>query len=130
MSRTSWNVYTQVSGSTYSADGTIYRPNNNVEITKTSTQQKIQLANGDNAFVNPETKSLKNAITFEWLELSDSDFNNLRAKIIAYMDAGTKIKITDHNSVDYIGRFINCTQVWISGVDDTEDLSATFEQTE
>jgi len=130
MSRLTWNIFTEGSGDLWDADGTIYRPNENLEIDITSTQVKKRLADGSNAFVNPETKSIKEPIEFIWLELTGTDYNNLRAKIKAYVDAGTKVKITDHNSVDYIGRFLNIKRVWISGVEDTEDLQSIFERTE
>lgn len=129
MARLTWSIAIQQSGDNYTSDGTIYRPNDNLEIPKISTQQKRLGADGDKMFVNPSTKSNYDTMTFIWLELTSSDFNNLRAKIIGYMDNGDKVQITDHNSVTYEGYFISCKQVWISGVEDTEDLEVIFERT-
>lgn len=129
MARLSWNVFVQDSGDEYTADGTIYRPNETLEIPKISTEVKTKLATGDNAFITPSTKSVYQPISFMWLELSDSDFNNLRAKLVAYMDASTTIKITDHNAVDYIGRFTSIESNWIVGKETDEyDVEVIFER--
>jgi len=128
--RQSWSIYIEASGDQWDADGTIYRPNDDLDINVISTQTKTKLADGSNAFVNPETKSVKEPIRLLWLELTDSDYNNLRAKIQAYIDAGTKVKIVDHNSDEYIGRFLNVRRIWLVGIEDTEDLEAVFERME
>ncbi len=126
--RSNWNIFTQ-SGVNWIADGTIYRPNSDLSLDLISTQSRIKLSNGSNAFITPETKYTKEILTFQWYEILNSD--SFKAKIENYVINQTYLKITDHLSNDYIGRFISVKRVWITGVaPDVFDLEAIFEQME
>lgn len=128
MARGSWSIYTLNSdGSTWDADGTIYVPNDDLTTEIISTQQKISLANGSNAFVTPSTKKLKQPITFFWADTTSA----FRTQIENYMNNGDTIKIVTDTSENFIGRFISMQRVWLSGIDpDSFDVSVVLEQTE
>jgi len=128
VSRNSWTIEDKTSGS-WVADGTIYRPNEDTSLSLVSTQTKINLANGSQAFVTPSTKYNLQPVVFRWLNIPDTDaFVN---KIKNYVINQTYVRITDHNSDTYIGRFINLERLWLSGQDpDTYDLEAEFERME
>jgi len=126
MSRTSWNIYIKNSANSYDADGTIYRPNEDLEEALSSTHQKIRLADGTNAFVVPETSSSKEPLTFVWRGIVTGD--NLISKIEGYIDNDEELKITTHLSVDYIGRFLNIRKTHAVGQSDIWDVEAIFDR--
>jgi len=123
MSRSSWNIYELESGDTWALTDTIYRPNENTTMPILSTQQKVQLADGSYGFMSPETKYVREPIEFIWTYVDDT----FKTKIENYVKNATYIKIVDHNSAEYIGRFISVQRIWLTGVDDTYDFSAVFE---
>lgn len=128
MARGTWNIEYK-SGASYVSDGTIYRPNETLQLNLTSTATKIRLANGSSAFIVPETKSNKEAIQLVWMELDYSD--GLITKINGYITSGNYVRITTHQSEQLIGRFINSSRVWISGLNPEKmDFQAILERIE
>lgn len=121
-----WNVFVlNVDGITWDADGTVPRPNADLAEEITSTQQQNILANGDTAYIAPETKSMKQPLEIVWL-YQDITFKN---KIKAYIENYDYLKIVTHVAgEEYIGRFANFRPVRLIGVEpDTYDISVTFE---
>ncbi len=66
-----------------------------------STQSRVQLANGSNAFVAPSTKYIDGQIGLTWYY----DDGTIKAQVEGYITARSDLKITDHNNVVYYGRF-------------------------
>lgn len=125
----SWNIEVWESGNTFTADGTIPRPNQNLETKVSSTTQKIKLADGSNGFVQLETKYVKESFNMFFANTT-SEFRN---KILTYMSNGDKVRITTHTPTEekFIGRFTDFARVWFVGTaDDEYDISVSFEQTE
>lgn len=127
MARQLWNIFTW-NGSSWDADGTVYRTNRDLELSRTSNQTKMKLADGTEGRVTPETKFVRDSTTFTWLALDFSD--GLKTKVQGYITNHTKIKITTQKSEDIIGYFLYIRRVWLSGVEDTEDLEAGFDRSE
>ncbi len=127
MARQNWNVSTW-DGSAWNADGTIYRTNSDLELGRTSNQVKVRLADGTEGRITPNTKFVRDPTNFTWLEIDFSD--GLKTKIQGYITNHTKIKIVTQKSEEIIGYFLNIRRVWISGVEDTEDLEASFDRSE
>ena len=65
MARSTWTTQKK-SGGSWGADGTIYRPNDDLSITKSSTQRALQLVDGSNAFLGPSTKYLDGTLSLVW----------------------------------------------------------------
>ena len=125
MSRNTWDIYTSTNnGSSWDADETIYRPNESLTLGLTSTLQAVNLANGDVGFLTPETKYNRDYLTLRWLALDEGD--TLISKIENYVINQNYCKFVDHNTNEYIGKFSASRRVWLSGVDDSYDLEATF----
>lgn len=126
MNRNTWDIYTQTGsgGSWELTDAVFYRPNENMEQVVTSTIATTQLANGANAFVSSEVKYNYDPITMSFLALEYDD--EFRALLADYVKNGTYLKIVDQENNEMIGMFSNVSQVWLSGMDNTVDLSATF----
>lgn len=127
MSRGTWDIYYH-NGVTWTQDGTIYRPNKDASLQTLSNATKIKLADGSNSFFIPETKYEKAPITFGWIFVTST----LVDKIVGYITNDNEIKITDHNAVEYIGKFISATPNWLVGEvdddgEDLYDLDAIFE---
>ena len=121
MARTYWNVYIY-SGGSWVADGQIPTPNDTLTLGLSSTLKKINLADGDQAFITPETKYNKNDITFIWF----SDDGTVKSKIENYVKNNTKVKIIDSQNNEHIGRFTNIRSRWIVGIETTYDIEADF----
>ena len=119
-----WNIYLWESGSTYTSDGTIPRPNQNLETSLVSNLQIIKLADGSEAFMYPETKYLKGTLTMFFADTTSV----FRTQIEGYITNGDKVKITTHTAEDIIGRFIDYKRVWFTGIDDAYDVMVTFKQ--
>jgi len=127
MARNTWSMSTSTNnGSTWTSDGTIYRPNEALTLSLAGTQQTLNLADGSLAYLIPETKYHKGDVTFRWLSIAYSD--GLRTKIENYVINQNYCKITDHNSNTLIGRFMSVRQVWLTGLEDTYDIEANFLQ--
>ena len=123
MARTTWATYIKTAGS-WVLEGTgIYRPNDNMPIPKMSTQIEIPLTNGDLAFMTPSTKYLDGPMTFTWLW----DDGTTKTKVEAYINNQNDVKIIDHDTNEYIGRFLAVESVQYVGQDpDRYDIKATF----
>lgn len=126
MSRSSWSIYVMESDGSYTSDGTIYRPNEDLDVGLISNHTKVKLADGTNAFVTLETEYEKEQLTFMWHEITTAD--GLIAQLEGYINSGDVVKITNHLSTDYIGRFVNITKTHLIGQTDTWDVSAMFDQ--
>jgi len=127
MARTYWNIYTyDSSNDTWIADGQIPAPNNTLTLGLSSTLQKIDLADGDEAIISPEVKYKKSNITFTWVSSGENDLSSLITKIENYIQNHTKIKIVDSQSTEHIGYFTNIRKNWIVGVSTTFDVEADF----
>jgi hypothetical protein len=127
MARNVWNIYKDIAD-VWTADGTIYRPNENLELTLNATQARIDLADGSRSYMTPETKYNKESLLFRWLEIENTD--TFWSKIETYVQTQDYLKIIDHLSNEYIGRFISIRRIWLSGVIDTYDFEAVFERME
>lgn len=125
MPRGTWSI-DKWNGSSWVSDGTIYRPNQNLDIPVLSTQRKYQLADGTNTFVLPENVYTKEPLTFFWLEIAYTD--SFKSKIDNYIVNGDYLRITNHLSETYTGRFIYIKPVWLIGTTDTYDYEASFER--
>ena len=123
MSRNYWTVQSIDSGDVWSNYATIPRPNENFAIGVTSTLIQNQLSNGSLGFVLPETKYMNDQLQFIWY--SDTG-GTIKSQIEGYVQAGTRFKIIDHLSSEYIGRFTQVTPVWITGIADEFDITAIF----
>jgi len=122
MSRSYWNLYSKATGS-WVADGTIARPNEDLELPRHSTQIDFKLADGSEAAITPSTKYLRESLTLTWYY----DDGTVKDKIEGYINNQTSVKIVDHNSVEYVGRFTYCKPTWLVGTDgDYYDVEATF----
>lgn len=125
MGRHYWNVQKKVGG-VWTADGQIARPNDNTRIPTVSTQTKVQLADGDNAFVTPNTKYRRDPIN--WIWYADKD-GTIKTKIEGYIENRNDVKITDDLGNDFIGRFISIEPVRRVGTaDEKYDIVAVFER--
>lgn len=106
--------------------GTISRPNESINAGELqSTQERIFLADGSDAYVTPETKYIPQAITFIWYS-KDQDFKD---QISTYITDDTYLKIQTHiEDISFIGQFINIQPIWVVGQNpDIWDINATFE---
>lgn len=123
MARTYWNVYIKNSGGSWVLDTTIPRPNDALNFSMMSTQERIKLIDGSNAFYTPTTKYNDEDVSFIWYEDEDG---SIKDQIEEYISDNEYLKIVDHNSANYIGKFTSLRSVWLSGVTDRYDLDATF----
>ena len=124
---TYWTVYIYGSAGDWEASTAIRRPNDNLTVELESTQQKVQLADGSFTYINPETKSMKQPLTFLWL----FDDGTLKTQLETYVNNSDYLKIVTHSGETFIGRFLNVSRVWLTGIGtDTYDITATFEQME
>jgi hypothetical protein len=122
-----WDIYLRESGTTYTYDGTIPRPNANMETRRSSTMTKVRLADGANAFMTPEHRYGKEAFEMIFIKAT----TDLRTRIETYMVNGDKVKIITHTGEEFIGKFVDYKRVWFTGIEPDEyDLSVSFEQTE
>lgn len=123
-----WNIYKwNTSTLLWDADGTIPRPQENLDDEISSTQQKYTLADGSNAFMTPETKYIKEPLNFKWF-LQDLVF---KEKIETYFSNNDYLKIETHQAtITYIGRFIHFKPTWLIGQTDTWEVEAQFERME
>jgi len=122
MSRSNWVVQI-LSGTSWIDDGTLYRPNKNITNKVTSTQQAIELVDGDEAFITPSTKYRTNQVEFAWLQI-DATFLN---KIKTYIQNGSGLKIIDHLGTSHIGKFTSLEYIDEVGQDlNLYDISCNF----
>lgn len=126
MARTEWLIYKMIHDAVpdWKPDGAIYRPNDIFVRTKVSNQSKTQRADGQNTYTIPTTKYIDENITFTWYY----DDGTMKDKIETYIEDHQEVKIVDHNSVEYIGRFISISPMWLVGEDENRyDIQAGFE---
>jgi len=124
MARTNWSVYTRESGETWVVDGTIPAPNEDLSLPIISTQIKSKTADGDNLFITPSTKYVKEQMEFIWL----GDDGTIKDTVSLYIQNGTHLKITDSNGNSYIGKFISIEPIWLVGISPDEyTVRAVFE---
>lgn len=126
MARGTWTIYSKETGS-WVLDGTIYRPNEDVVLSINTTMTVVSLVDGDEAYILPTTKYIKQPINFKWDFVSVSFFNQLQT----YIENATPLKIVDHNGINYVGRFMSFDPNWLSGEVgddglDVYDISASF----
>jgi len=126
MSRNTWNIYIQESGGSWTADGTIYVPNDVLEDETLSTHRKVVLADGSTSFVNLETKITKSDITFSWYNLDNTD--SLISKLETYLADNSTIKIVNHLNEAYIGKIRNLRKTHPIGIEGVIDLEMTLER--
>jgi len=119
-----WITELENSSGVWILDTSLPRPNEDLETLYISTQQKIKLANGSNAFVTPEIKRVKEPITMTWINSTSV----LRSQIETYMLNGDKLRITTHTGETFIGKFISMKRVWFAGMSDTYDIQIVFER--
>ena len=98
MSRGTWTTQIKVA-TVWTADGTIYRPNDNLAFPVVSSQNKTILADGAFAYITPSTKYRNEPIVFTWY----FDDGTTKDKVEGYINAQNDVKIIDHNAVEYIG---------------------------
>lgn len=121
-SRTTWNIQVK-SGGSWGGVSTIYRPNDTLTTSKMSTQTRIKLADGDDAFIAPSTKHIDNPIGLIWYY----DDGTIKTQVEGYIDNRNDLKITDHNSVVYYGRFISISVSEAVGYNPSRyDIQAEF----
>ena len=126
--RGTWNIEKK-SGASYVSDCTVYRPNSQFQLNLMSTANKIRLADGSQAFILPETKSVKESLTLEWLDLDFTD--SLITKLQGYINNGDYVRITTHQSDTLIGRFISLSRVWLTeAVADKLDIQCVLDRIE
>lgn len=128
MARNTWDVEVRQSGTTFVSDGTIYRPNDILNVDLNTTANIIVLADGSRAFVTPENKFLRQTIRFIWLEIPNSD--SLRTQVENYVINQDYLRITTHLSEQLTGRFTFVRRIWLRGVDDTYDIEAGYDRVE
>ena len=122
-----WNIEYENSGGTWTLDTAINRPNADLELQRLSTEVEVKLANGDLAWVSPETKSNKTPITMFFAKTS----SGFRTQIENYIINRDKLHITTHTGETFIGRFIDMKRVWFTGVEPDEfDMQVIFRRTE
>lgn len=119
-----WTLFVQESGGDWPSGGTstVPRPNEDLDVGKTTTQQAIQLADGSVGYFTPETKSIKSDLTFVWVMKNETFFDEING----YIDNHDYIKITTHTGKDYIGRFGNVMGKWLVGEEDEFLMTVTF----
>jgi len=130
MSRTNdWTVDILTSGNVWTADGNIYRPNEDVDVGLSSTETITRLADGTKSSTLPEIKYNTDDVQFTWLDLDTtiSAEDTFITKIKNYVINGDYLRITSHDSETYIGRFTGAKRVWLSGLGaDHYDLQGTL----
>jgi hypothetical protein len=121
--RGTWNVSRKIDGTWTPQSTGIYRPNNDFAEEQISNQVKVILADGSYAYIVPETKSNPTSLKMSWTYLPKT----YKDQIDGYVTNLYDLKITDHNSTVYYGRFINSKSNRLVGTADMYDVSAEFE---
>ena len=117
-----WNLYVYESGGWVLDVALIPRPNEDLDITKLSTQQSIELADGSMGYITPENKSNRSDLMMSWV-MKDETF---RERVEEYIDNHDYIKIETHISgLEFIGRFKSVTAKWLVGEEPDEFTVST-----
>lgn len=117
-----WAVQIKNSANVYVSDGNINRPNEDLETERISTSTKVRLADGSDAFMTPEIKELRQPFNMFFANTTAA----LRTKIQNYISNSDDVKIVDHNSGTFIGKFTSMKRVWFIGISDTYDIMVQF----
>jgi len=123
MARGTWVIARKIAGVWTDEGQTIYRPNANMPLEKMSTQVKTQLASGGYGYIAPETLYNASALKLSWGYLPKT----YKDQIDTYVQNLYDIRITDHNSTIYYGRFTKVVATWLVGEEDKYDVVADFE---
>lgn len=122
MSRGTWNISIK-SGGVWGENSTIYRPNDNFSLRKTSTLSMITLADGNRAYISSDSKYNDEDLSFTWYY----DDGTVKSLVEGYIESENDLRITDQDGKIYYGRFINIESVWQVGFEeDYYDIRATF----
>lgn len=124
--RSYWLTYQATgSGGAWELDSQIYRPNANLEQTRTGTVKQIDLADGSRGLVIPEVTMVYDPITFDWMNVQSTDA--FLTTMENYVDNGTIIKIVDHLGNSMVGVFSDLKTTWqIDTIGDYFDVTAQF----
>jgi len=107
----------------WGANSTINIPNNDFVINKVSTQTKMGLADGNNAFITPSNKYNNEDVVFMWYY----DDGTIKTQVEGYIESQNDLKITDDLSKIYYGNFTSVTINRTVGDDSTHyDIQAIF----
>lgn len=118
-----WTMKVKDSSGTYVSDGNIPIPMEDLETGRLATVQRVRLADGDTAFITPETKYSEEPFTM-FFAIATSAF---RTKIETYIENGDSVKITTHTSEVFTGKFTSMKRVWFTGIaPDEYDIMVTF----
>jgi len=124
---TGWNIYVWNSDTlSWDLDGTLDRPNHDFSEGETvSTQQRVILENGSDAYMTPDTKYIRQPLQMSW----DYKSQTLRDQILGYIEADSYLKIETHVAgIEYIGQFTDVQPLWLVGQYPNKwGLSAIFE---
>ena len=120
--RGEWTIARKILG-VWTDIGTIYRPNASLILKKMSTQTKTKLADGSYGFIVPETKYNAEPLSLSWGYLPKT----YKDQIDQYVENLWDLRITDHNTTLYYGRFVSSEATWLVGEVDKYDVTAIFE---
>ena len=122
-----WTLEIENSAGEWDLDTPVPRSNENIEISVSSTHQKVKLANGNNAIIRVETRSTKDNITLYFAKGTAALIDQLKT----YMENGDKIRITTHTGYIFIGYFLSVKRVWFTGIEPDEyDIQCVLDVTE
>lgn len=121
-----WSIFVENSAGGWDTDTDIPRSQQDLESKEISTQQKIRLADGSNGFVTPEIHYVKEPFSMFWADTTSA----FRTQLNTYRNNGDKVKIVTHTGEEFIGRIIDMSRIWFTGMTDTYDIGVTFERTE
>lgn len=118
-----WLTYKKV-GAVWQEETALPRPHADLSKKTLSTQMKVKLADGSFGFLNPETNYTKEVLNLFW----KSNDGTVKTQIEGYIENKNSIKIIDHLSNVYIGRFISVEANWLVGrAPDVYDINTIFE---
>jgi hypothetical protein len=123
---TDWKIYVKDSNDDWALDETIQRPNDNMDTSIVSTQQKIELADGSLGFIILETKYVNKSFTMFFADTTSA----FRTLMTNYIQNNTYIKLVAHTDEYFIGYFTEMVRVWLCGMENTYDAQITLETSE
>lgn len=122
MARGTWDLYRKIA-EVWTYEGTIYRPNASLPLTIKSNLIKTQLADGSYGYITPETKYNINSLKLTWGYIDKT----YRDQLEVYVENLYDMRITDHNTTVYYGRFTDITSTWLVGEENKYDITVQFE---
>jgi len=123
--RTHWAVDVWTGGA-WVATGYIYAPNESFTIGHSATQGKVKLADGGNGYINPEVAYVREQLTFQWLEIANTDA--FKSQVENYVKNQTILRLTDSLGNQYSGTFVKIDRVWLLAEANFYDIAAVFER--